>query len=257
MALSAEDRERLRGRFREYQAGRDPAVRDELVAEHYRLAVHLAHRFAHRGIPLDDLIQVASLGLLNAVERFDPERDIAFSTYATPTIVGEMKRHFRDKGWSVRVPRPIQELHLRLHGLVGQLTQDLGRSPTIAELARAARTSQEEVLEAMEASNAYRANPLEPAHDPDAHAAATDESDESDLSQVENRLLIEHLLRTLPRRERLILMLRYYEEMSQAQIGERLGISQMHVSRLLQRSLDQLRSLIDEDPGGTSGSDSG
>lgn len=248
MAVSAEERERLRGRFVEYQVGRDPTVRDELVDAHYRLAVHLAHRFAHRGIPLDDLIQVASLGLLNAVERYDPERGIEFSTYATPTIVGELKRHFRDKGWSVRVPRRIQELHLQLHALVGRLTQDLGRSPTIAELARAARTSQEEVLEAMEASNAYRASPLEPTHDPDANATGTDDAD---FFQVENRLLVEHLLRTLPSRERLILMLRYYEEMSQAQIGERLGISQMHVSRLLRRSLDQLRALIDDETPGS------
>lgn len=251
MELSAEERERLRRRFVEYQVGRDPTVRDELVDAHYRLAVHLAHRFAHRGIPLDDLIQVACLGLLNAVDRYDPARGIEFSTFATPTIVGELKRHFRDKGWSVRVPRRIQELHLQLHVLVGRLTQDLGRSPTIAELARAARTSQEEVLEAMEASNAYRAGTLEPAHDPDANTTATDDAD---LFQVENRLLVEQLLHTLPPRERLILMLRYYEEMSQAQIGERLGISQMHVSRLLRRSLDQLRALIDDE---TPGSDLG
>lgn len=245
MTFPAEERERLKRRFETYQTGRDPIVREELVAAHYRLAIHLAHRFAHRGIPLDDLVQVASLGLLNAVERFDPARGTEFSTFATPTIVGELRRHFRDKGWAVRVPRRVQELHLQLHGLVGELTQDLGRSPTIAELARASRTSQEEVLEAMEASQAYRTSPLEPAHDPDANMAV--EPDTSGLFEVDNRLLVERLLEALPARERLMVRLRYYEEMSQSEIGERLGISQMHVSRLLRRSLDQLRALLADD----------
>src|SRR5438132_12730303 len=161
MSLQDEEREELRRKFDEYHRTADPRLRDELVTAHLGLAEYLARRFANRGEPLDDLVQVASVGLLKAVDRFDPERGLEFSTYATPTIVGELKRHFRDKGWAVRVPRRIQELHLRLAPAVAALGQQLGRSPTIAEIARHAGASEEEVLEAIEAGNAYRTTSLD------------------------------------------------------------------------------------------------
>ena len=254
------DREQLRQLFVAYHAAPTEAVRDELVAGHLRLAVHLAKRFANRGVPTEDLIQVASLALIHAVERFDPTRGLEFSTFATPTIVGELKRHFRDKGWSVRVPRRVQDLNVRLGAIVGDLTQQLGRSPTIAELARAARSSEEEVLEAMEAARAYRAASLSDA-DPDeewndgrAPTSALGHLDPN-LFEAENRVVIDRLLVELPAREQLMIQLRFYDEMSQREIADRLGISQMHVSRLLARSLDHLRRLVDDEGATNAGQD--
>lgn len=249
VAISNEDREHLRNRFEDYRRTGDTAIRDELVTAHLRLAVHLARRFDNRGVPLDDLTQVASLGLLKAVERFEPQRGLEFSTFATPTVVGELKRHFRDKGWSVHVPRRVQDLHVRLNMLVSELTHELGRSPTIAELAQAALTSPEEVLEAMEAAQAYRATSLDaPVTDGDGQGTAGNigQPDEA-LFQVENRLLVERLLTTMAPREQLMLRLRFYEEMTQSEIAERLDLSQMHVSRLLGQCLAQFRLLLEAD----------
>src|SRR6266705_2851380 len=169
MTFDVQRRDELRQKFAEYAETRDQTLRDELVGAHLGLAEYLARRFTNRGEPLDDLTQVASVGLLKAVERFDPERGLEFSTFATPTIVGELKRHFRDKGWAVRVPRRVQELHLRLGHVVNLLGQELGHSPTIAEIAQRARVSEEEVLEAIEAGHAYRYTSL------DAPAAGDDE----------------------------------------------------------------------------------
>ncbi len=235
-------------RFVAYRRTGDPAIRDELVTAHLRLATHLARRFEHRGVPLDDLVQVASLGLVQAVERFDPEHGAEFATFATPTIVGELKRHFRDKGWSVRVPRRVQELHLRIGALVGELTQQEGRSPTIAELAVAARSSPEEVLEAIEAAEAYRAISLEgPGPQSEEPAGDLLGAVDDQLGHVEDRLVVERLIGALPPREQLMVRLRFFEEMTQADIAERLGLSQMHVSRLLARCLDRLRVLLAAD----------
>lgn len=197
---------------------------------------------------MDDLRQVAAEGLLKAFDRFDPDRGVEFSTFATPTILGELKRHFRDRGWAVRVPRRIQNLHLRLNSVVGPLTQELGRSPTIAELALATRSSQEDVLEALEASQAYRSTSLET---PEAGGEVTDlngdpNTNERALLRVENEAVLEELLDLLEPRERLMMRLRYFEEMSQREISERLGISQMHVSRLLAQSLARLRASLEE-----------
>lgn len=248
MALEDAEREQLREKFEEYAANRDRPLRDELIEAHLRLAEHLARRFANRGVALDDLIQVASLGLVKAVERFDPARGLEFSTFATPTIVGELKRHFRDKGWAVRVPRRIQELHVEINALVSELTQELGRSPTVSELAERAGTSEEEVLEAMEAGQAYRSSSIDApsggASDGDEGAPGLAEQlgeRDAALFDAENRILITRLLTTLPRREQLMLHLRFFEGMTQSQIAERLGISQMHVSRLLAKSLRILR----------------
>src|ERR1700681_608749 len=156
MTFDAAHRDQLRAKFTRFAETRDNRLRDELVEAPLGLAEYLARRFANRGEPLDDLVQVASLGLLKAVDRFDPERGVEFSTYATHTVVGELKRHFRDKGWAVRAPRRMQELYLRLGKVVAFLGQELGRSPTIAELAAETGVSEEEVLEALEAGQAYR-----------------------------------------------------------------------------------------------------
>ena len=202
MALDQAERDRLRERFVDYRRTGERAIRDELIESHLRLAEHLARRFANRGVALDDLIQVASLGLVKAVERFEPERGLEFSTFATPTIMGELKRHFRDKGWSVRVPRRVQELHVELNTLIAELTQRLGRSPTIHELANGARTSDEEVLEAVEAAQAYRSTSIDAplgSGDDDTRGLANQLGNEdANLFDAENRLVLEGLLSALP-----------------------------------------------------------
>jgi RNA polymerase sigma-B factor len=224
-------------------------VRGRLVELHLPLVEYLARRFAGRGEPLDDLIQVGTIGLIKAVDRFDRDRGVEFSTYATPTVVGEIKRHFRDKGWTVRVPRRLQELRAALSGATADLTQALGRAPTVAELAHQLGIGEEEVLEGLESANAYTAVSIE-ASDGEGGLSVADtlgEYDES-LEGVEYRESIKPLLASLPPRERRILMLRFFGNQTQSQIAADLGISQMHVSRLLARTLAQLREqLLDED----------
>lgn len=237
------DPEEAKRAFAEYARTRDPGQRDALVAQHLGLAEHLARRFANRGEPLDDLVQVASIGLLKAIERFEPDRGLGFSTYATPTIVGELKRHFRDKGWAVRVPRRVQELHLRLGSVVGELTQQLGRSPTVGEIAHAASASEEQVLDAIEASHAYRTRSLDaPGGDGDDLSLASRLGEEDQgLLDSERRAELSPLLAMLPNRERIILHMRFFEGRTQSEIAAVLGISQMQVSRLLARSLAELK----------------
>ena len=245
MTLDPAQRAALQVKFAAFARNRDTTLRDELVAAHIGLAEYLARRFANRGEPLDDLVQVASLGLLKAVDRFDPERGVEFSTYATHTIVGELKRHFRDKGWAVRAPRRMQELYLRVGKVVATLGQELGRSPTIAELAAEVQVTEEDVLEALEAGQAYRFTSL------DAPAGGEGENDtlgsrlgtdDPDMDGAERRATLSPLLARLAPREQLILHLRFFEGLTQSEIASRLGISQMHVSRLLARSVAQLRS---------------
>jgi RNA polymerase sigma-B factor len=248
MAFDNRERDELRRKFHEYAQSRDRILRDELVTAHMGLAEYLARRFTNRGEPLDDLVQVAALGLLKAVDRFDPERGLEFSTYATPTIVGELKRHFRDKGWAVRVPRRVQELHLRLGSVVGTLSQEKGRSPTIGEIAQAAAVSEEEVLEAIEAGHAYRFTSLDaPASgDEDGSLSSQLGSEDQALVDSEHRVTLSPLIAQFPPRERMILHLRFFEGLTQSEIAGRLGISQMHVSRLLARSLAHLRTQAEE-----------
>jgi RNA polymerase sigma-B factor len=225
-------------RFREYRRTRDRKLRNVLVEEHAHLAQGCARRFARRSQPLDDLEQVALLGLLKAVERFDPERG-PFAAYAIPTVLGELRRHFRDRGWMVRVPRRLQELHLRMDGLISELSQQLGRSPTTTELARAANVEEEDVLEAMEASQCYRPTSLDGAANgsqPPINVGALD----ADLATVEERAALAPLLERLPEREQHVLYLRYFEERTQAEIAATIGVSQMHVSRLISRSISTL-----------------
>jgi RNA polymerase sigma-B factor len=226
-------------------------IRSELVELHLPLVEYLARRFRNRGEWLDDLTQVATIGLIKSIDRFDLERGVEFSTYATPTIVGEIKRHFRDKGWAVRVPRRLQELKLALAKAISELAQNLGRAPTVAELAEHLQMSEEEVLEGLESANAYSTVSLDAPDSGDEDAPAVSESlgmvDDA-LEGVEYRESLKPLLEQLPPREKRILLLRFFGNMTQSQIATELGISQMHVSRLLARTLAQLRDgLTSED----------
>ncbi len=226
-------------------------LRDELVEAHLPLVEYLARRFRNRGEPLDDLIQVATIGLIKSVDRFDLERGVEFSTYATPTIVGEIKRHFRDKGWAIRVPRRLQELKLALTKATSDLSQKNGRSPTVAELAAYLQMTDEEILEGLESANAYSAVSLDAPDggDDDSPAVADSLGSMDDaLEGVEYRESLKPLLEQLPPREKRILLLRFFGNLTQSQIATELGISQMHVSRLLARTLTQLREglLVEE-----------
>jgi RNA polymerase sigma-B factor len=225
-------------------------IRGELVELHLPLVEYLARRFRNRGEWLDDLTQVATIGLIKSIDRFDLSRGVEFSTYATPTIVGEIKRHFRDKGWAVRVPRRLQELKLALTKAISDLAQRLGRAPTVAELAGHLQMSEEEVLEGLESANAYSTVSLDAPDSGDEDAPAVAESlgmlDEA-LEGVEYRESLKPLLERLPPREKKILMLRFFGNMTQSQIATELGISQMHVSRLLARTLAQLREGLTTD----------
>jgi RNA polymerase sigma-B factor len=225
-------------------------IRGELVELHLPLVEYLARRFRNRGEWLDDLTQVATIGLIKSIDRFDLERGVEFSTYATPTIVGEIKRHFRDKGWAVRVPRRLQELKLALTKAIGDLAQRLGRAPTVAELAAHLQMSEEDVLEGLESANAYSTVSLDAPDSGDEDAPAVAESlgmvDDA-LEGVEYRESLKPLLERLPPREKRILLLRFFGNMTQSQIATELGISQMHVSRLLAKTLAQLREGLTTD----------
>jgi RNA polymerase sigma-B factor len=238
-----EAKEQTYARFAEYRRTQDRALRNQLVEEHMRLAEFLARRFSHRGESPDDLRQVALVGLLKAVERFEPDRGLQFSSFATPTITGELKRHFRDRGWAVRVPRRVQELHLELERTVAELTQELGRPPTPAEMAQRAGVLEEDVLESMEAGSLYRLASLDSSRsDDDSAPNAAERLGELDeeLGAVENRVAVGEMLALLPDREQKIVYLRFFEGLTQSEIAEQIGISQMHVSRLLARSLETL-----------------
>ena len=227
----------------------DPAhrrARDELVTLHLPLVHFLARRFRDRGEPLEDLVQVGTIGLIKAVDRFDPQRGVEFSTYATPTIVGEIKRHFRDKGWAIRVPRRLQELRMALGQATAELSQKSGRSPTVAELAAHLGISEDEVIEGLEGAQAYSTTSLDAqvgGDDGDDSPSLGDRlgSEDLDLEAVEYRESLKPLLAALPSRERRILALRFFHGMTQSEIADEVGISQMHVSRLLAKSLATLR----------------
>jgi RNA polymerase sigma-B factor len=225
-------------------------IRGQLVELHLPLVEYLARRFRNRGEWLDDLTQVATIGLIKSIDRFDLERGVEFSTYATPTIVGEIKRHFRDKGWAVRVPRRLQELKLSLTKAIGELAQREGRAPTVSELAAHLQMSEEEVLEGLESANAYSTVSLDAPDSGDEDAPAVADSlgivDEA-LEGVEYRESLKPLLERLPPREKKILLLRFFGNLTQSQIAAELGISQMHVSRLLARTLTQLRDGLTND----------
>jgi RNA polymerase sigma-B factor len=237
----ADTRELLRG----YREQGDLRARETLIEQELPLVRALARRYAGRGEHLDDLIQVGSIGLIKAIDRFDLERGTDLRTYAIPTIIGELKRHFRDKGWAVRVPRRLKDLHLRLNQLVEELGATLGRSPTIAELAAASEDDEEEVVEALEIRQAYAAalslsgtGEFEDGVD----LAESVGADDPGFKASEDRALIKPGIESLDDRERTILRLRFREGMTQSQIAAEVGISQMHVSRLIRRSLEQIRN---------------
>jgi RNA polymerase sigma-B factor len=231
--------------LRRYRVDGDLRARDVLVERHMPLVRSLARRYANRGEPLDDLVQIGAIGLLKAVDRFDPGRGVELRTYAAPTVIGELKRHFRDRGWALRVPRGLQELNMRLSRLVEQLTVELGRSPTIGELAKEAGVGEEAVLDALESGRAYSLLSL-------SQAPVADGGDELDpletLGEVEreyetteDRATLAPGFRALDPRERKILHLRFFAGLTQSQIARQVGVSQMHVSRLITRSLAKLR----------------
>jgi len=220
----------------------DPDAREELAREFLPLAEYFARRFSGRGEPVEDLTQTASLGLLNAIDRFDPERGVPFSTYAAATIVGELKRHFRDRGWALRVPRNVQETAILVNRTVSTLWQDLGRAPTVPEIATAADIAEDDVLQALDALQAYTTDSLDaPAADSTSTAADSIGTEDRSFQLSEDWLSLAPALRDLPERERTILYLRFFEGKTQTEIAEELGISQMHVSRLVSQSLEKLR----------------
>jgi RNA polymerase sigma-B factor len=236
-------------RFARYRETRDRRIRNELVEDHRWLGDHCVRRFTGKGEPTEDLRQVAVLGLVKAVDRFDPGRGFTFATFAVPTIVGELRRHFRDHGWSVRVGRRVKDNYLTVKAVADELQQGLGRSPLIPEIAERSELTEEDVLEALAAGGAYRGVPFD-------SARADDEDDEPDHVRalgrddpayvaVEARLVGPGLLDALPSdRERVIVKLRFVDELSQSQIAARLGLSQVHVSRLLRSSLQLMRSRL-------------
>ena len=239
--------------LRAYHERGDLSARDKLVEANLPLARAIARRYSGRGEQLDDLVQVASIGLIKAIDRFDLGRGVFFRTYAVPTIVGEIKRHFRDRAWAVHVPRRLKELNQMLSRLIEDMTATLERSPTIAELAEAAGVEEEEVVEALESSRAYTAESL---------TAPSEEGSELDRMQTlgvveeafertEDKHLLASGLRALGPRERRIIRLRFYDGLTQTQIANQLGISQMHVSRLIRRALETIREELER--GGVAG----
>ncbi|MBW0115789.1 SigB/SigF/SigG family RNA polymerase sigma factor [Pseudonocardia abyssalis] len=231
----------------------DPArerLRDELVTGFLPVAQHIARRFAHRGEPLDDLVQVATVGLINAVDRFSPERGSDFFSFAVPTISGEVRRHFRDLGWSMRVPRRLKDLHVSINGAVSHLAQEIGRAPRPSEIAQHLGISVSDVLEGLEASEVYRSSSLDEMLSSDAGSATVGElvgEADAELARVDFMQALRPVMSELPERERTIVLLRFFGNRTQTQIAEEVGISQMHVSRLLSQTLDRLRSRLDPD----------
>ena len=241
------DRELLR----RYHHDGDVQARERLIEQYLPLVRSLARRYSYRGEQLEDLVQVGCIGLIKAIDRFDVDRGVELTTYATPNIIGEIKRHFRDKGWSIRVPRGLQELNVKLSKLIEELTVQLERSPTIPELAKAASVEEEEVLEALETGQAYSTLSLS------APSSGDDNEDLDPLESLgelepeyevsEDRAVLAPGLRVLNERERKILHLRFYDGLTQSQIAQQVGISQMHVSRLIRRSLEKMRAEIATD----------
>lgn len=246
---SAWDKEKTRELFRRFKEEGDMDAREKLVMSHLNLVRFIANKFKNRGEPIDDLIQVGYLGLLKAIDRFDPSRGLEFTTFATPTIMGEIKRHFRDKGWSVRVPRRLQELSAKVNQATDTLTSQLQRSPTIAEIADYLDATVDEVLEAMESSSAYSSVSLEAPSgaDDDDTPSVIDRyaTEDSDLAFTDDRIIIEEALASFSPRERDVIEMRFLKGMTQIEIAERLGISQVQVSRLLRRTLKKIQDKID------------
>ena len=245
-ARAREDRRLLE----RYHRDGDPGAREALVERFLPLARQLARRYQRGGEPLDDLVQVASLGLLKAIDRFEPDRPTAFSSFAVPTILGELKRHFRDKGWSVRVPRDLQEMAVRVDRVTEAMSRELGRAPTPAEIAEHIGTTTERVLEAREAAGAYRAVSLDRPRDDDEDSDGMTDAfgvEDPGFGLAEDSATVERLMTVLSDREREVLRLRFAEDLTQSEIGARVGVSQMHVSRLIRQAVARLRDAVEDD----------
>jgi RNA polymerase sigma-B factor len=234
--------------LKRYHEQGDVSAREKLIEHYMPLVRSLARRYSYRGEQLEDLVQIGAIGLIKAIDRFDVNRGVELTTYATPNIIGEIKRHFRDRGWSVRVPRGLQELNIQLSRLLEELTVQLGRSPTIPELAKAAEVTDEEVLEALESGRAYSSLSLSVGggHDEDGELDPLESlgTEEHQYEVSEDRAVLAPGFRVLDERERKILHLRFFEGLTQSQIAQQVGISQMHVSRLIRRSLEKIRDEI-------------
>jgi RNA polymerase sigma-B factor len=237
--------------LRRYHEDGDLQAREQLIEQYMSLVRSLARRYSYRGEQLEDLVQIGAIGLIKAIDRFDLERGVELTTYATPNIIGEIKRHFRDKGWSVRVPRGLQELNVQLSRLVEQLTVQYSRSPTIPELAKAAGVEEEQVLEALESGRAYTSLSLSVGggggDDDDLDPLESLGTEEHQYEVSEDRAMLAPGFKALDERERKILQLRFFDGLTQSQIAQQVGISQMHVSRLIRRSLEKIRETIAED----------
>ena len=254
-ARGAERTREDRELFLRYRDG-DPQAREQLIERFLPLARQLARRYQRASEPLDDLLQVASMGLIKAIDRFDADRDIAFSSYAVPTILGEIKRHFRDRTWAVRVPRDLQELTLKVDRAVGDLSDQLRRQPSVSEIGAAVGADEENVLEALQAGGAYRAVSFEA---PRGNAAGGGDEDittladsigvdEAGFDRAEERATLARLLSSVTPREREVLRMRFEEDMTQAEIGTVIGVSQMQVSRVIRQALARLRAAADAEP---------
>jgi len=245
----ARERARLADRelLRRYHEDADVGARETLVRRHLSLVRTLARRYANCGEPLEDIEQVGAIGLLKAIDRFDLGREVALATYATPNVLGEIKRHFRDRGWAIRVPRALQELNARMSQTIERLTSQLGRSPSIAEISAALETTPEETLEALEVGSNYTTLSLStgPGDEGDADPLETIGSDDDGFERCEDRAALEPALAHLASRERAILRMRFEEGLPQIQIADQVGLSQMHVSRLIRRSLGAMREQLD------------
>lgn len=244
------DRDRTSELFAQYRAG-DEDARQQLIVNHLNLVRFLASKFKNRGEPLEDLIQVGTIGLIKAIDRFEPDRGLEFTTYATPTIMGEIKRHFRDKGWSVRIPRRLQELSQKVSVATETLTRELQHSPSVEELAEHVGATVDEVLEAMESSSAYSSVPLESGKSEDDESAAVIDryvTIDQDLEGSDDRMLLEQAMTDFSPRERDIVRMRFVEGLTQVEIAEKLGISQVQVSRLLRRTLSKMQERIEAKP---------
>ena len=237
--------------LRRYHEDGDLRAREQLIEQYMSLVRSLARRYSYRGEQLEDLVQIGAIGLIKAIDRFDLERGVELTTYATPNIIGEIKRHFRDKGWAVRVPRGLQELNVQVSRLVEQLTVQLARSPTIPELAKAAGVEEEQVLEALESGRAYTSLSLSVGSgggdDDDLDPLESLGTEEHQYEVSEDRAVLAPGFKVLDERERKILQLRFFDGLTQSQIAQQIGISQMHVSRLIRRSLEKIRETISED----------
>ncbi len=245
---TAMERANVDALLRAYHREGDREARDQALIELMPLVRALASRYAGRGEPLEDLVQVGALGLIKAVDRFDVDRGVEFSSYAVPTIVGEIRRHFRDKAWAMHVPRRLKELSVRLSRVLDELTTELGRSPTIAELAAATGVEEEDVIDALDSANAYSTRSLHAPFDDGDETSLADKlgEDDSGFAEVEDGSLVAAGLEALDERERRIVELRFFEEKTQSQIAAEVGISQMHVSRLLRSALATMRGRIEE-----------